>query len=281
MHNQICRLGDKSKTIMKRKYSSLVNSNMRINNAMKNLNGNTSLISLDDKSLSKFKSYLTIHTFKKNEYVFQASTPKKYFYILVSGRVKLCRVSSAGREVTQWFCFPGEIFGLSEIHQTHQHAIYAQCCETCEVYAISFNQFKEFISQSPELALKVIEQLSERLKVVGDSLLDITSDCVRTRLIKLLIRLNMSFGISYKKGVLIDVKLTHKELSDMVGTCRQSITTAIGGLKSEGYIKMIDNHIYIPSTVKLENLIDREKQGEVASNNDKKIKRDSGAIEYS
>lgn len=232
---------------------------------MKNLKKNTPLISLDDKSLSQFKPYLTIHAFHKNEYVFQASTPKKYFYILVSGRVKLCRVSSAGREVIQWFCFPGEIFGISEITETNQHATYAQCCESCEVYAIPLNQFQEFISHSPELAMKVIEQLSERLKIVGDSLLNFTSDSVKTRLIKLLTRLDMHFGVKYKKGVLIDVKLTHKEMSDMVGTCRQSVTTALGELKSEGYIEVVDNFLYIPSIVKLEKLIDRQKQEEGVS----------------
>ena len=260
MHNQICRLGDKLKINMKRNFSSLVNSNMRINNAMRNLKVNTAFISLDDKGLNKFKPHLTIHYFNKDEYVFQASTPKKYFYILVRGRVKLCRVSSAGREVIQWFSFPGEIFGLSEIHQNNQRAIYAQCCESCEVYAIALNQFEEIISHSPELAMKVIEQLSERLKIVGDTLLNFTSDCVRTRLIKLLIRLNMHSGVNYKKGVLIDVKLTHKEISDMAGTCRQSITTSLGELKSEGYIKIVDNLIYIPSIVRLEKLLDRKKR---------------------
>lgn len=224
---------------------------------MRNLKVNTALISLDDKSLNKLKPYLTVHAFNKGEYVFQASTPKKYFYILVHGRVKLCRVSSAGREVIQWFCFPGEIFGLSEIHQSNQREIYAQCCESSEVYAIALNQFEKFIGHSPELAMKVIEQLSERLKVVGDSLLNFTSDSVRIRLIKLLIRLTMHSGVNYKKGVLIDVKLTHKELSDMVGTCRQSVTTALGELKSEGYINIVDNLIFISSIVKLEKLVEK------------------------
>lgn len=266
MHNQICRLDDKLKTIVKRNYSSLVNSNIRINSTMKNLKKNTMLISLDEKSLSQFKPYLTSHTFNKDEYVFQASSHKKYFYILASGRVKLCRVSSAGREVIQWFCFPGEIFGFSEITDTNQRAAYAQCCERCEIYSIPLKQFQEFISHSPELAMKVIEQLSERLKIVGDSLLNFTSDSVKTRLIKLLTRLDMHFGVKYKKGVLIDVKLTHKEMSDMVGTCRQSVTTALGELKSEGYIKVIDSFLYIPSVVKLEKLIDRQKQEEVVNN---------------
>ena len=143
---------------------------------MKIIKKNTTLISLDEKSLNEFKSYSTVHVFKKDEYVFQESTSKKYFYILVSGRVKLCRVSSAGREVIQWFCFPGEIFGISEIPETNQHATYAQCCESCEVYAIPLNRFQEFISHSPGFAMKVIEQLSERLKIVGDSLLNFTSE---------------------------------------------------------------------------------------------------------
>jgi len=219
---------------------------------------NTSLILLDQVMLDIYKPCSSALSFAKNDFVFQASAPKKFFYILISGRVKLFRVSSLGREVTQWFCFPGEVFGLSDIAfpQTNKQSVFAQCCERSEILAIPLNQFNNFVKHSPDVAIQIIEQLTVRLKIVGDTLLNFTSDNVRTRLVKILTRLTMRFGVPYKKGVLINVNLTHKEISDMIGTCRQSVTTALGELKAEGHVQVINSHFYIDSIENFEKLVD-------------------------
>ncbi len=221
---------------------------------MKESQNNHSLISVDEKSLNKFKDYSTTTTYKKNQFVFQAGAIKKKFFLLLNGRVKLYRVSPHGKEVTQWFCFPGEAFGLSELKASVQQSIYAQCCEQSDVLIIPLNKFNQFIKQSPDIALQIIEQLSIRLKITGDTLLNLTSDDVKTRLIKLFIRLKMRFGIEYNKGVLIDVAITHKEIADMIGACRQTVTTVLGELKDAGDIKIIKHYFFIPSQSNLEKL---------------------------
>ncbi|MBN4080259.1 Crp/Fnr family transcriptional regulator [Beggiatoa alba] len=217
---------------------------------------NSALISLDKTNLDKFKSYSILHLYNKHDFVFQAGTLKKNFHLLLSGRVKLYRVSSLGREVTQWFCFPGEAFGLAELAHKNQQSIYAQCCEQSEVLAIPLNQFNHFIKNSPEIAVQIIEQLSVRLKITGDTLLNFTSDDIKTRLVKLLTRLNMRFGTEYNNGILINVILTHKEIANMIGACRQSVTTALGELKTAGYLKIINHHFFIPSMLAFEKLAD-------------------------
>jgi len=221
---------------------------------VKNTTISKTLIPVDNKSLKRFKEYSTSHTFKKGDYVFQAGTKKRNFYLLINGRVKLYRVSDLGKEVTQWFCFPGEAFGLSELQSSNQKTIYAQCSENSEVLSIPLNQFSRFLKHSPDIALQIIEQLSVRLKIAGDTLLNITSDDVRTRLIKLLARLNMRFGVKHKNGNLINITLTHKEIADMIGACRQSVTTALGELKDEGYIQILNHQFLIPEIKNLETL---------------------------
>ncbi len=228
---------------------------------MKKSRQRSSLISLDSTNLEIFKSYSSLNNYNKNEFVFQAGSIKKNFYLLLSGRVKLYRVSSQGNEVTQWFCFPGEAFGLSELQSVNKQTIYAQCCEHSEVLAIPLNKFTTFIEQSPEIALKIIEQLSVRLKIAGDTLLNLASDDVKTRLVKLIMRLNMRFGINYKQGMLINMTLTHKEIADMIGACRQTVTSALGELKEAGYIKIIDHHFFIPSLSKFEKLTEPDDPG--------------------
>lgn len=223
---------------------------------MKNINKNNSLISLDKNNLEKFKPFSSLHTYNKGDYIFQAGSLKKNFYLLLSGRVKLYRVSSHGREVTQWFCFPGEAFGLSELQSVNKQTVSAQSSEGSEVLSIPLNHFNQLILQSPETALQIIKQLSIRLKIAGDTLLNLTADNVKTRLIKLIIRLNMRYGIEYKKGILINVVLTHKEIADMIGSCRQTVTSLLGELKTLDCIKIVDQHIFIPSPNTFEKMIE-------------------------
>ena len=47
----------------------------------------SSHVCLDEAMKEKFKSNSIVHLLNKDDFVFQASTPKKFFYILLTGRV--------------------------------------------------------------------------------------------------------------------------------------------------------------------------------------------------
>ena len=206
--------------------------------------------------ISKINLLFNSSKYRKGDYIFQAGASGDNIYLLNTGRIKLYRLSSSGKEITQWFCFPGEIFGLAELSSTKQRRIYAQCCEGCEVTTIPLTHFKSLLADSPEIAFQIVMQLSLRLKIVGDTLLNFATDDSRSRMIKLLIRLNMRFGKQYNSGSLIDIKLTHKEIADMIGSCRQTVTTLLGDLKRDGYLEFINHRIHIYSIQALEALLE-------------------------
>ncbi|WP_311198925.1 helix-turn-helix domain-containing protein [Paenibacillus hexagrammi] len=55
---------------------------------------------------------------------------------------------------------------------------------------------------------------------------------------KTIIRLSEQHGIPTKDGLLIDVKLTHQQLANMVGTVRESVTKVLQELLDEGSIEI-------------------------------------------
>ena len=211
---------------------------------------------LSAEDLASLRSSASKCQYDKNDFVFQAGEHKNNIYLLTRGRIKLFRLSSSGREVVQWFCFPDEFFGLSEIHQQGGLNVYAQCCEASEVLILSMRQFLKHLNDCPKIALRIIEQLTSRLNVVGDMLLNFTADSAESRLLKLLLRLSLQFGEPFNGGMRLGIKLTHKEISNMVGTCRQTVTTVLGQLRRRNYIDIIGNEIYIPSVEHLEQLIE-------------------------
>jgi len=216
---------------------------------------------LTAEDLANIRLSASKNQYRKNDFVFQAGEQKNNIYLLTQGRIKLFRLSSSGREVVQWFCFPDEFFGLSEIQQQGGLNVYAQCCEDSEVLSLSMKQFLRHLDSCPKMALRIIEQLTSRLNVVGDMLLNFTADSAELRLLKLLLRLSLQFGEPLNGGMRLVIKLTHKEISNMVGTCRQTVTTVLGHLRKRNYIDVIGSEIYIPSLERLEQLIDANEVG--------------------
>lgn len=59
---------------------------------------------------------------------------------------------------------------------------------------------------------------------------------VETMLLKLLAWLSQRFGSEVDKGRLIDMRLTHEDLADMIGSTRVTVTRILGQFEQEGLI---------------------------------------------
>lgn len=185
------------------------------------------------------------HYFSKSELIFHAGTDSEYVYILKTGQVKIYELSSQGKEVILWFCFPGEVFGLSEITRGAKRSVYAQACTVSEVYLIQRLAFNNFLTQHSDAAMSIIDLLSCRLRGLSDMLSNLTSDDVTSRIIKLLIRMSMMYGAQKQELLCLNMHLTHQEIADMIGASRQTVSSVIGRLKQEGILLIGNDSIHI------------------------------------
>ncbi|MCC5598776.1 Crp/Fnr family transcriptional regulator [Nostoc favosum] len=65
---------------------------------------------------------------------------------------------------------------------------------------------------------------------------------VETMLLKLLAWLSKKFGSEVEKGRLIDMRLTHEDLAEMLGSTRVTITRILGQFEQEGLIARLSLH---------------------------------------
>lgn len=194
------------------------------------------------------------NSYKKRTYVFRAEEFNDSLYILLEGRIKIMRLSQQGRELIQWFCLPGEIFGLSVESHSHQRGLYAQAITDSTILSVQKNDIEKYILEHPRVALLIVTQLASRLRTLGDMLLNITSDGAHVRFIKLLQRLSEFYGRNTNNEVYIDIYLTHQEMADMIGVCRQTVSSMIGQLKKNGVIATTREGICIQSPVELQQI---------------------------
>ena len=66
------------------------------------------------------------------------------------------------------------------------------------------------------------------------------------RLLQLLEWLSQRFGRTVKQGQLIDLRLTHQELAETIGTTRVTVTRLLGQFEQEGRIRRLGHHFVLP-----------------------------------
>lgn len=185
--------------------------------------------------------------YTKGALIFSAGTPGERVYFLVSGKIKICQPSASGRDAILWFCLPGEIFGLAEVARGGGRVVNAEACEDSEVLTVSQEEFKVFLSHRPQIALLSMRVLASRLRVLGEMFVNLVSDDVPTRIAKLVLRLGARYGRKVGNDMFLNIPLTHQEIADMVGTSRQTVTTALTHLKRQGVLSIENRRIHIES----------------------------------
>lgn len=191
------------------------------------------------------------HSYKKHDLIFQAGSPGDYVYLLSEGRAKIYQLSPTGKEVILWFCFSGEMFGMAEVCRRGQREVYARACSKTDVIKVSQQAFKEFLATHSEAAMLTIDLLSCRMRVLGDMLLNLASDDVMSRLIKLLTRLCNRYGKYEGDNIILDIPLTHQEIADMIGASRQTVSSSISALRRQGYLDIENHCIHIKNSQSL------------------------------
>jgi CRP/FNR family transcriptional regulator len=206
---------------------------------------------LSPESRIALEAISTQVNYRRREYIFQANLTNNTVYVLLEGRIKLSRLSDQGQESIQWFCFPGEFFGFSEYTYCHDSGLYAQALSNAKLLVIAKQDFNRLVLKTPALALLIIDQLSSRVRTLGDMLLHIACGSAQDRLINLLQRLSEIYGEPSDEQVNISMYLTHQEIADMIGVCRQTVSSLMAEMKKNGIISSNRHGIVIHSLARL------------------------------
>ncbi|RTE09175.1 Crp/Fnr family transcriptional regulator [Paenibacillus whitsoniae] len=173
---------------------------------------------------------------KKGKILFVEGDAGEELFLIASGVVKIYRVDN-DKEVTLALFREGDFFGeMSLIRSGQTRSATAETMETSTLYVLNRTAFTAFMEKSPRLCLKLLETTMQRLRHANDQIYDLTFLGVRSRILKMMLRLSEQHGTRTPEGLLINVKLTHQELANMVGTVRESVTKVLQELLDDGRI---------------------------------------------
>lgn len=191
--------------------------------------------------------------YQKGGIIFFENDAHGGLYLLVSGRVKLTMLSPDGKEKVLNILQEGDIMGEISFFDLDPHPITAEAIEDTRLLIIPREKLEEIITEKPGLALKIIESLAKKTRLLTSQVRELVFHDAAGRMASLIRRFLDDFGFEVSSGKMIDIILTHKEIANLIGSSRVTVTKIINNFIDQGIIKMYKRKIVV---------LDEEKLGE-------------------
>lgn len=189
--------------------------------------------------------------FQKNEIIFFECNNDKKLYILVAGRVKLSMLSPDGKEKVVDILQEGDIFGEMSLFDQDPHPLNAEVLEDARLVILSFEDLESIIMQNPGVAIKIIDALARKTRLLTSQIRELVFQDAEGRLASLLKRFVEDFGLEVKSGKMIDLILTHQEIANLLGSSRVTVTKLLNKFIDEKIIKIYKRKIVVLDEKKL------------------------------
>jgi len=205
---------------------------------------------LPPEQIEDLAMIVTDQVFRKGETIFSEGEEGNGFYVVITGRVKIFKLSSEGKEQILHFFGPGEPFGEVPVFAGQHFPANAEAMEQSRVFFFPRRSFVGLIKKNPSLALNMLAILSKRLRRFTALVDDLSLKEVPGRLAAYLLYLS-----DQNKGATdLELTITKAQLASLLGTIPETLSRILAKLGSQGLIETDGRRIRILKKEALQDL---------------------------
>jgi CRP/FNR family transcriptional regulator len=166
-------------------------------------------------------------------------------------------VSPDGREFTLAIVGAGTVFGEMSLTAQRLENAYAEAMEPAVICKMKRHDLEQLVMDKPQVGLKVMSILSERLFLAEDRMEDIALKEVPTRLASFILQLIESEGVVSREGYKVPTRYTHRQVATMIGSKRETVTKAFTLLQEVGAVELKRRRIHVKDVETLRRVADQ------------------------
>jgi len=175
-------------------------------------------------------------------------------FILKKGRVQVYELDRGGEEITLSVVEGGNVFGEMALTGQSLQGLYVRALVPSTVVSLRRDDLEGLIMKTPEVGLRLVRELAERLHASEARYTDIVGKDVPTRLATLILALVDSEGLVTDESYRIPTRYTHDQIASMIGCKRVAVTRAFSRLKEVGAVEVKERHIVVKDLETLKGL---------------------------
>jgi CRP/FNR family cyclic AMP-dependent transcriptional regulator len=190
-------------------------------------------------------SIFTMELLPKRATLFDQGDATKIVFLIKTGRVRISRNTSDGKEVTVAILGPGDMFGEDALFGGIERTTVATCMEETLICKAHADDLFGLLAGNSTLALNVAQMLSDRLNDASATIEDLAYAKISDRLVHLFDRLAGELGKATAEGTYLDVRLTHQDIASIIGSTRETVSLEMNQLVRAGQIKQEGGYITV------------------------------------
>lgn len=187
---------------------------------------------LTGRQLDNLAMIISDQDFKKGTTIFAEGDEGTGFYILVSGQVKIYKLSVDGKEQILHIFGPGEPFAEAAVFTGRAFPAYADTMQDSRTFFIPRQAFVSLIRENPSLAMNMLGALSLRLKKFATMIEALSLKEVPGRLASHLLLIG-----SEREGEAFPLNISKTQLASLLGTIPETLSRIFKKLNDNGYIE--------------------------------------------
>ncbi len=203
--------------------------------------------SLTNDQIKTVADQFLTESFRPDVIIFLEGDPADRLWVVQAGQVKIVNYASDGQENLLEVIMPGEMFGGAGILFPVHPATAVAMVETTTL-SLERELFLRLIRQYPDIALRIIALLGERLRAAM-KMRALSTEPVDVRLANILLKLCAKVGEPTAEGTRIRISLSRQDLADMAGTTIETAIRVMSRFRKDGlahtepggYIVVIDH----------------------------------------
>ncbi len=193
---------------------------------------------LTEAEFSHLQHIFVLRAYRKNNVIFVEEETGKYMYIVLSGKVKVAKTTLGGKESILAIHQAGDFFGEMALLDGMTSPATVSAMEDCKIISISVSDFHNHLMSNEKVVKQIIQVLCSRLRQVWAQIQALSYSTADARIRAVIHQLAVRHGIRDARGIIIDLKITHQELAEMVGTSRETVTRTLARLRKQGIIQL-------------------------------------------
>ena len=200
---------------------------------------------LSREEIKKLSRRIPDTHYQRGQILYTPKERSEALFMLKKGRVRIYRIAPDGREFTLTVVGAGTVFGEMSLTAQRLENAYAEAMESAVVCKMRRYDLERLVMDKPQVGLKLMSVLSERLSLAEDRMEDIALKEVPARLTSFILQLVESEGVMTLEGPKIPTRYTHRQLATMIRSKRETVTKSFTLLQQAGAVELKRRRIHV------------------------------------
>jgi CRP/FNR family transcriptional regulator len=210
---------------------------------------------LPEKQLAELAHIIIERKYKHGEVIFSEGDEASGFFVLLSGRLKIFKLSPDGKEQILHFVESGDPFAEVAMFAGSKYPAHAEALKESRAMFFPRAVFEKLIKKDPALAMNMLAILSQRLKYFSRLVEDLSLKEVPQRLAAYLLYL----GGTGNNNLPVDLSISKGQLASLLGTIPETLSRILNKMATQGFIEVKGRTMNLLKKDVLESLASGEK----------------------